>query len=94
MPHRLPCSCPPPAGATGTQALLLVGYDTTRAGKEFLLAKNSLGAGWGEGGFARIALADACGLYQARGGASASGGGAHHLHASCAVPCSLRAGAR
>lgn len=56
-----------PAGATATQALLLVGYDTTRAGQEFLLAKNSFGAAWGQQGTVRLALADGagqCGLYQ------------------------------
>ncbi len=45
----------------------MVGYDVTRPGQEHFLAKNSLGAAWGEGGFVRIAMSDApagtCGLH-------------------------------
>ena len=49
------------------QGLLVVGYDVTRPGQEYFLAKNSLGAAWGEGGFVRIAMSDSpagtCGLH-------------------------------
>ncbi|EFN60031.1 hypothetical protein CHLNCDRAFT_133241 [Chlorella variabilis] len=48
-------------------ALLVVGYSTEKPGFENFLAKNSLGASWGESGFVRIAMTDAgmCGMYQA-----------------------------
>lgn len=59
----------PRAGAGPAQSLLLVGYDTARAGWEYWLARNSLGASWGEAGLIRIAMAaDAagtCGMYLA-----------------------------
>ena len=45
----------------------MVGYDASRAGQEYFLVKNSLGAAWGEAGLMRIAMADTpagtCGLY-------------------------------
>lgn len=65
LPRR-PCS--PAAGSSPTQSLLLVGYDTTRAGWELWLAKNSLGASWGEAGHVRLAMAEGdglCGMYYA-----------------------------
>lgn len=68
--HSPPLSAPPPpAGSTPTHALLLTGYDASRAGFEHFVAKNSLGGSWGERGMMRIAMtADAsgmCGLYRA-----------------------------
>ena len=68
------CQNPPPpppqlAGTAPNHALLLVGYSTQTAGQEHFLAKNSLGAGWGEAGFVRLAMAGdgagLCGMYRA-----------------------------
>ena len=46
-----------------------MGYSTQTAGQEHFLAKNSLGAGWGEAGFVRLAMAGdgagLCGMYRA-----------------------------
>ena len=60
---------PQPAGTAPNHALLLVGYSTQTAGQEHFLAKNSLGAGWGEAGFVRLAMAGdgagLCGMYRA-----------------------------
>jgi len=46
-----------------------VGYSTQTAGQEYFVAKNSLGAAWGQAGFARIAMAGdgagTCGMYAA-----------------------------
>ncbi|PSC71791.1 cysteine ase [Micractinium conductrix] len=56
-------------GTAPNHALLLVGYSTQTAGQEHFLAKNSLGAGWGEAGFVRLAMAGdgagLCGMYRA-----------------------------
>ena len=47
--------------------MLVVGYDVSRYGQEHFVAKNSLGAAWGEAGAMRIAMSDTtagtCGLY-------------------------------
>lgn len=61
--HPLPQRAEDAAPST---ALLLVGYDTTRAGRESWLAKASFGAGFGERGFVRVALTESgvCGLYR------------------------------
>ena len=71
-PVLLPEPPPPPpqlAGTAPNHALLLVGYSTQTAGQEHFLAKNSLGAGWGEAGFVRLAMAGdgagLCGMYRA-----------------------------
>ncbi|PRW44493.1 senescence-specific cysteine protease SAG39-like [Chlorella sorokiniana] len=49
------------------QVMLVVGYDVTRYGQEHFIAKDSLGAAWGEGGSMRVAMSDTpagtCGLY-------------------------------
>ncbi|PRW44397.1 ervatamin-B-like isoform X2 [Chlorella sorokiniana] len=49
------------------QVMLVIGYDVNRYGQEHFIAKNSLGAAWGEGGSMRIAMSDTpagtCGLY-------------------------------
>ena len=50
------------------QAVLVVGYDTTRLGWEYFLAKNSLGTSWGERGMVRLAMTEGegtCGMYRA-----------------------------
>lgn len=72
-PQMLTSCCPPPSHSPvagfPNHALLLVGYSTLPAGSEYILAKSSLGAAWGEAGFARIAMtadgSGTCGLYLA-----------------------------
>ena len=58
---------PLPAAAQPSQVLLVVGYDVSRAGQEHFVARNSLGAAWGEAGSMRIAMSDTpagtCGLH-------------------------------
>ena len=50
--------------------LLLVGYNQTDPASSYLTLKNSWGASWGEGGFARLVMVDrfvtpgTCGIYQ------------------------------
>ena len=56
----------PSAGSPYSQSFLLVGYDATKAGQEYFLAKTSLGQAWGDNGVMKIAMADgagACGMY-------------------------------
>ena len=71
------------------------GYDTTKAGAENWLLRNSLGASWGERGYARLAMADAaCGsLYQVQ---HAKGRGAPPTtcHTCAAAACWLPSAGR
>jgi C1A family cysteine protease len=46
-------------GFLGNHAITIVGYDDT---KHCWICKNSWGAGWGEGGFFRVAYEDSCGI--------------------------------